>query len=122
VVPPVTIQQPQLVLLLSWSQAFAYGLNNMLTRHKKETVYTRQLKIFNSLPFDQGGFICDGFNTPPPVMLSWTNATQWVRARGSIKDQAQRCQESQKLRNIKTFDSVGLSRLSHMREAGYQQD
>jgi hypothetical protein len=29
--PPVTIQQPQLVLLLSWSQAFAYGLNNMST-------------------------------------------------------------------------------------------
>ncbi len=30
--PPVTIQQPQLVLLLSWSQAFAYGLNNMSIR------------------------------------------------------------------------------------------
>ena len=30
--PPVTIQQTHLVLLLSWSQAFAYGLNNISTR------------------------------------------------------------------------------------------
>ncbi len=30
--PPVTIKKPQLILLLSWSQAFAYGLNNMSIR------------------------------------------------------------------------------------------
>jgi len=33
-----------------------------------------------------------------------------LKALGSIQDHAQQCQESQKLRNIKTFDPVVLSR------------
>ena len=45
-----------------------------------------------------------------------------LKALGSIQEQPQRCKESQKLRNIKTFHSVGLSRPSQMGEAGAQHD